>query len=100
MSAFSQILEKDEDQRLARLEKLKVIIEEHQMKQQAFMVFNAEPAQEDGKAKKEEAADLIVPEEKLPGKIAFRDYLNLFSFGPGGFGFFIFFLVCLLTALA
>lgn len=65
------------------------------------MTFNVDPEVKEGKeGKKEEAADLIVPEERLPGKIAFRDYINLFSFGPGGFGFFLFFFVCLLTALA
>lgn len=78
---------------------MRVIIEAHQQKQQAMNLLAAEPTQVEGKPKKTEAADLIVPEEKLPGKIGFRDYLNLFSFGPGCFGFFLFFLVCLLTAL-
>jgi hypothetical protein len=43
---------------------------------------------------------LIVAEETLPGKIGFKDYQNLFAFGPGKCGFILLFGICLITALA
>ena len=39
-------------------------------------------------------------EEKLPSKIRFKDYQNLFSFGPKGWGFACLFLICAGAALA
>jgi hypothetical protein len=46
-----------------------------------------------------EVTDLIVPEEALPGHITLKDYYNLLSFGPGLWGFILFFVACALTAV-
>jgi len=42
---------------------------------------------------------LIVPEQMLSGTITFRDYYNLFKFGPGVFGIIIFAIICICAAL-
>ena len=50
--------------------------------------------------KKDPTADLIAPEQMLPGKITPRDYYNLFKYGRFGIlGFTIFMLTGLVTAL-
>lgn len=60
----------------------------------------AEPETAGLTKKNNNATDLIVAEEPLPGKVGFKDYRNLFSFGPGLCGFFLFIGMSVLVALA
>lgn len=46
------------------------------------------------------ATDLIVDEKTSAKKIGFQDYKNFLSFGPGWFGFFMFFLIVTISSLA